>query len=124
MEPHNLGHTDLLPDLISFDIDGTLEVGDPPGAVTMDMVRRVQAMGFLVGSCSDRPISAQRRLWNEHGIKVEFTVLKQRLDSVKTNIKAETYYHVGDTELERTVSNHAGFRFLKADEPLTQLLPH
>ena len=41
--------------LISFDIDGTLEVGDPPGPLTMDMVRIVQDKGFLIGSCSDRP---------------------------------------------------------------------
>ena len=33
--------------LISFDIDGTLEIGDPPGILTMDMVRIVQQKGFL-----------------------------------------------------------------------------
>ena len=32
--------------LISFDIDGTLEVGDPPGILTMAMVRRAQKRGF------------------------------------------------------------------------------
>ena len=31
--------------LISFDIDGTLEVGDPPGPLTMDMVRIVPGQG-------------------------------------------------------------------------------
>ena len=43
--------------LISFDIDGTLEVGDPPGIITLDMVRKAKELGFLVGSCSDRTIS-------------------------------------------------------------------
>ena len=33
--------------LISFDIDGTLDIGDPPGVLTMDMVRIVQKKGFL-----------------------------------------------------------------------------
>ena len=46
--------------LISFDIDGTLEVGDPPGVLTMEFVRKTQEAGILVGSCSDRPISGQR----------------------------------------------------------------
>ena len=46
--------------LISFDIDGTLEVGDPPGVLTMDMVRRAQEKGCVIGSCSDRPRS---RFW-------------------------------------------------------------
>ena len=32
--------------LISFDIDGTLEVGDPPGVLTMDMVRLAQEKDF------------------------------------------------------------------------------
>jgi hydroxymethylpyrimidine pyrophosphatase-like HAD family hydrolase len=37
--------------LISFDIDGTLVVGDPPGLITLDMVRQAQASGYLIGSC-------------------------------------------------------------------------
>ena len=45
--------------LISFDIDGTLDIGDPPGVLTMDMVRIVQKKGFSIGSCSDRPMSGQ-----------------------------------------------------------------
>src|SRR6266566_8855418 len=39
--------------LISFDIDGTLEVGDPPGLITMEMVRQAKHLGCLIGSCSD-----------------------------------------------------------------------
>jgi hypothetical protein len=30
---------------LCFDIDGTLEVGDPPGLITMDMVRAIKALG-------------------------------------------------------------------------------
>ena len=54
--------------LISFDIDGTLEVGDPPGVLTMELVRKTQESGILVGSCSDRPISGQRAIWEKYGI--------------------------------------------------------
>src|SRR5713101_7006059 len=80
--------------LISFDIDGTLEVGDPPGIITMDMVRRTQALGYLIGSCSDRPLSYQRQLWEQHNINVAFTVLKHQLAEVKTRFQTETYYHI------------------------------
>lgn len=45
--------------LLSFDIDGTLELGEPPGGVTMEMVRRAHDLGYLVGSCSDRALSSQ-----------------------------------------------------------------
>ena len=49
--------------LVSFDIDGTLEIGDPPGIITIDAVRAARALGYLVGTCSDRPVAHQRQLW-------------------------------------------------------------
>jgi hydroxymethylpyrimidine pyrophosphatase-like HAD family hydrolase len=61
---------------MSFDIDGTLEVGDPPGVLTMAMVQRVQKQGCWIGSCSDRPISAQRAIWAQHHIAIDFAVGK------------------------------------------------
>ena len=75
-------------DLVSFDIDGTLEFGDPRGSITMEMVRNVQAMGLWVGSCSDRPVSYQQQMWDKHDMTVDFTVLKNRLDDVKAEFKA------------------------------------
>jgi hypothetical protein len=78
--------------LISFDIDGTLEVGDPPGVLTMEMVRRAQEKGVLIGSCSDRPISAQRALWGQHSIPIDFAVGKLMLPDVKAKFEADVYY--------------------------------
>ena len=108
--------------LISFDIDGTLEVGDPPGGITMEMVRQAQGMGYLIGSCSDRTVSEQQRIWQDNGILVEFTVLKHRLEVVKEQFPAEEYYHVGDTETDRRISLEAGFRFLTVDDAVLRLL--
>ena len=111
-----------LPKLISFDIDGTLEVGQPPGSVTMEMVRKVQALGYRVGSCSDRTISEQQRIWAENGIAAEFTVLKHQLAQLKAGFQAEEYFHVGDTDMDRHVSQEAGFHFIPAQEAVCQLL--
>ena len=97
--------------LISFDIDGTLEVGDPPGIITLDMVRKAKELGFWVGSCSDRTISTQQRMWRDSGISVDFTVLKH-----------QEYYHIGDTDLDRHYSERAGFSFLSLDVGVTPLL--
>ena len=108
--------------LISFDIDGTLEVGDPPGGITMEMVRQVQELGYLIGSCSDRTVSEQQRIWRDHGISVEFTVLKHRLAEVKDQFPADEHYHVGDTEIDRRVSLEAGFSFLSVDDAALRLL--
>ena len=39
--------------LVSFDIDGTLEIGDPPGIITIGAVHTARRLGYLVGTCSD-----------------------------------------------------------------------
>ena len=108
--------------LISFDIDGTLEVGDPPGAISMEMVRRLRGLGYLIGSCSDRTVSEQQRIWRDEGIEVDFTVLKHRLASVKEQFAAEEYHHVGDTETDRRAALEAGFSFLPVDDAIVRLL--
>ena len=107
--------------LISFDIDGTLEVGDPPGVLTMDMVRRAREKGFLIGSCSDRTMSGQRAIWEQNNIPVDFVVPKHMLSDVKAKFQAEAYYHIGDREdLDKKYALEAGFEFLWPDEAIEQ----
>ncbi len=102
-------------ELISFDIDGTLEMGDPPGIITLEMVRCARQLGYWIGSCSDRPISVQHRLWEEQQIAVDFTVLKHRLEDVRSQFQASIYYHIGDTHADQHYAQRAGFRFIWAD---------
>ncbi|MCL0029030.1 hypothetical protein M1N23_02660 [Dehalococcoidia bacterium] len=107
--------------LISFDIDGTLEVGDPPGILTMDMVRMAQQKGCLIGSCSDRPASGQQAIWDRHDISVDFVVTKQNLPEVKAKFEADIYYHIGDREdLDKRYALEAGFEFLWPHEAVTK----
>lgn len=99
--------------LFSLDIDGTLDIGDPPGPLTVAMVRRAIERGCIVGSCSDRPLSTQRKLFADCGIVVAFAVSKHMLDEVKSGFEAETYYHIGDREdLDKRYALLAGFDFL------------
>ncbi|MCY3837476.1 MAG: HAD family hydrolase [Gammaproteobacteria bacterium] len=105
--------------LISFDIDGTLEEGDPPGILSMDFVREAKILGHFVGSCSDRPISAQRAMWARHGIEVDFAVSKHMLAEVKSQFPADVYYHIGDREdLDKRPAEQAGFEFLWPNEAM------
>ncbi len=97
--------------LVSFDVDGTLEFGDPPGPITVDMVRRARELGCIIGSCSDRTLAGQRELWERHKIEVEFTVLKHNLSEVRMLYEADCYYHIGDTDLDRQFALAAGFGF-------------
>jgi hypothetical protein len=101
--------------LVSFDIDGTLEVGEPPGIVTIAMVRLAKRLGYVIGSCSDRPLSYQKQLWERLAIGPDFTVLKHRLADVKHRFVAHAYYHIGDTDIDDRFATEAGFRFLRAD---------
>jgi phosphoglycolate phosphatase-like HAD superfamily hydrolase len=98
--------------LVSFDIDGTLEVGEPPGIVTIAMVHLAKRLGYVIGSCSDRPLSYQQAMWEELRIVPDFTALKHRLDEVKARFPAAAYYHIGDTDTDERYALAAGFRFL------------
>ena len=102
--------------LISFDIDGTLEVGDPPGTITMDMVRRAAAEGLIIGSCSDRSATSQKAIWAKHEIEVSFTSLKHMLEDVKDEFTADRYLHIGDRDLDQQFAEAAGFDFLWVHE--------
>ena len=98
--------------VISFDIDGTLEVGDPPGKISLAHVVDAIDKGFVVGSCSDRPLSYQRGLWKEHGIQMKFTVLKQNLHEVRLKFPKHSYLHIGDTEVDEMMAKNAEFDFV------------
>lgn len=99
--------------LISFDIDGTLEVGHPPGCITMAMVRSAQDAGCIVGSCSDRPVSDQRRIWREYDIAPDFVTLKHQLEQVAVRFtQANPRTHVGDTDADRRAAQSVGFDYL------------
>ena len=101
--------------LVSFDIDGTLEVGNPPGIVPVTLVKRAQGLGYLIGSCSDRTIRYQQDMWERLQIVADFTVLKHRLADLKARFPASAYYHIGDTDTDAYYATGAGFRFLRAD---------
>ncbi len=110
--------------LISFDIDGTLEVGEPPGEITLATVRRAHALGIVVGSCSDRPISYQQKLWADHDVPMQFVVLKQNLMDVRASFPdAAHYLHIGDTPVDRQMAEEANFDFLDVvDGPEARLI--
>jgi hypothetical protein len=95
--------------LFSFDIDGTLEIGEPPGIIPVTLVRQAQGLGYLVGSCSDRPISFQTAMWERLKIIPDFTVLKHRLGDLKARFEAAAYYHIGDTDIDEHYALLAGF---------------
>lgn len=107
------------PFLISFDIDGTLETGEPRGPITLDLVRYVQRLGHRVGSCSDRTLGEQRAMWDSNEIQVDFVSHKHRLDALRNEFACERFVHIGDTITDLQYAGAAGFEFwYAADLPL------
>ena len=106
--------------LVSFDIDGTLEAGDPAGPITMNMVRKAEAHGCIIGSSSDRPLPVQQAIWDRHNIQVSFVSSKQDLLDLKSRFAAKDYYHVGDTDLDRQFAVAAEFHFVWMEDGSTE----
>ena len=102
--------------LISFDIDGTLEVGDPPGAIALVTVHRARSLGYIVGSSSDRVVSDQRKLWSVHGVTMDFIGHKHHLDRVKARFEGTSrWIHIGDTHVDEHYARLHGFEFYLPD---------
>ena len=100
--------------VVSFDIDGTMEFGEPPGKVTVQRALWEKKNGNIIGSASDRPVSNQEELWKKWEVEVDFIVLKHNIQNVKDKYDADEYWHIGDSEVDRFYSERAGFTFFWA----------
>lgn len=102
--------------VVSFDIDGTMEFGDPPGPIPASVARELAARDVVVGVASDWPRSNQQPLWSRHGVEVQFVGGKHHLPTVRTRFPAARYLHVGDTDIDERYAHLAGFEFLHVHE--------
>jgi hydroxymethylpyrimidine pyrophosphatase-like HAD family hydrolase len=100
--------------LVSFDIDGTLEDGDPPGPLPMSIARRALDLGYVVGSASDRTLHEQARMWVDCGISPDFVSHKHTLGSVAERFPTVRRVHIGDTHVDAHYARLAGFEFVMA----------
>jgi len=102
--------------VVSFDIDGTMEFGEPPGPVPASVARELFERGYIVGVASDWPRSSQAPLWNRHGLDPAFVGGKHHLHEVRAEFEADHYIHVGDTDVDERYARLAGFAFIHVDE--------
>jgi hypothetical protein len=109
---HDAGWPELPELLVSFDIDGTLEMGDPPGPLTAEFVRRAQKHGCLIGSGSDRTLREQSEMWALVGIVPDFVSGKHHLRRVRDQFACTRFVHIGDTEVDAHYAKQADFEFI------------
>jgi len=107
----------LAPLVVSFDIDGTMEFGHPPGPIMVGFVRAVAAAGHVVGSASDRTVADQSALWAGHALEVAFVGGKHHLHEVRARFPARQYVHLGDTDVDEHYARVAGFDFIGVADP-------
>ena len=106
--------------VISFDIDGRSRWGSAR-FITIPMVASAKERGWVIGSCSDRPLSYQTVMWERLAIVPDFTVLKHRLDDVRDRFPAHAYYHIGDTDVDGTTPCARAFSSSGSRPPRTTL---
>jgi hypothetical protein len=97
--------------LVSFDIDGTLEIGDPPGPIGLDLVRLARERGYVIGTSSDRTVADQRRLWELAGLEADFVGHKHHLEATRARFDCDRLVHIGDTHVDEYYATLAGFEF-------------
>jgi hypothetical protein len=102
--------------LVSFDIDGTLELGDPPGPLTIGLVRSARAQGIIIGSASDRTLREQQAIWALAGIEPDFTSRKHELAKIRAAYACERFLHMGDTAVDAHCAQLAGFAFVSVHD--------
>jgi hypothetical protein len=104
--------------VVSLDIDGTMEFGEPPGPITVTLVHELVTAGLVVGCASDRTRTDQASTWERHGLTLAFLGGKHHLDQVRVQFDgAHRYVHVGDTHVDEHYASLAGFEFVTVDEP-------
>ena len=98
--------------LVSFDIDGTLETGDPPGPLLIEAARRAKSLGYIVGSSSDRTLAEQDAMWSNVGFDYDFICRKHEMITLVEQFGADRYVHIGDTAHDEQCATTAGFEFI------------
>jgi hypothetical protein len=107
--------------VVSIDVDGTMEFGEPPGPVTVEVVRALVAAGHVVGCASDRTRTDQEETWAGYGVTLAFVGGKHHLDTVRERFPAERYLHVGDSHVDEHFAALCGFEFVSVDDPTEAL---
>jgi hypothetical protein len=98
--------------IVSYDIDGTVVPGDPPGRISIAMINESKKLGYIIGSASDRTITDQTRIWERNDIQMDFIVLKHNLSTINEQFSPLAGFHIGDTNMDEYYAKDAGFEFI------------
>lgn len=100
--------------VVSFDIDLTLDTGEETGLneklIDPGAIEKLQQLGHIVGTCSDRTPSDQRDLAARLNQSPHFCIPKEMLHWTARLIPGELHLHVGDSvERDQKIAEAAGW---------------
>ena len=110
-------------DVWSFDIDLTLAIPEDkpelPGVIPVTRLIELRQSGAVVGACSDREISEQRRVLQALDFEPDFCIPRERL------LPDAGLTHVGDDPWrDRAIAQSAGWKHLWPGEFSTSPVLH
>ena len=110
--------------VISFDIDLTLRTGldYETNAVLIEPseITRLQGLGYIVGTCSDRTPTDQKDLMDTLQQAPHFCIPKEMLEWTRKLIPAASHLHIGDDDRrdrrDRQIAEKSGWQHQWPDE--------
>jgi hypothetical protein len=101
--------------VIAFDVDGTLECGNPPGLIKIETVKRLKERGFIVGI-----IGAYKKV-QQHINNLDFYLSgdphkPENLRKVHETYKPTFCIYVADLPSDRVAALENGFSYIKSED--------
>jgi len=99
--------------LVAFDVDGTLECGNPPGPVKLEDLRKMKQAGLIVGIISPSLFRVKKEL----GDLLDFYKAgpkEETMREIRMSYSGRTLY-VGDSIHDELASAKALWEFCKAE---------
>lgn len=101
--------------LVAFDVDGTLEVGSPPGPIRLEAVRRLKERGLIVGivGAKEKVEAALRGLDFYMGGDPH---KERNLRELAARYRPALAIYVADRPSDREAALKAGFCYVRPDD--------
>jgi hypothetical protein len=104
-----------LPFVVAFDVDGTLEYGDPEGPIKLERVKQLKDEGFSVGIIGARE-KVENLLPNLDFYSPGDPLKPEGLREVKERFNPIMGIYVADRASDREAALQTGFCFMYADD--------
>ncbi|MEA2033150.1 MAG: HAD family hydrolase [Euryarchaeota archaeon] len=101
--------------VIAFDVDGTLECGEPPGIIKIETVKRLKEKGFIVGI-----VGAYKKV-QRHISHLDFYLSgdphkPENLKKVRETYKPAFCIYVADLPSDKVAALKNGFSYIKPED--------